>query len=632
MEKRNNYNPTFLIWDYEGQPHSENWTTILWHGFVEDNDSAISIPKLVEEQSDYLKSRYLEWIYELGETTINGKRLIDHLELRTGFSYWWMTLLAEKSYLKSPRLYDVSRLMALENLINEFHPQKIILACSDKKVAYVIKCFCRETGIVFEFKQSRLKNREISLIKRIYDSLPHSIQAILYLLRYLSQHWALRHSVVDETKSFTGEITFVDYLLNLDRKAASEGRFASNYWTELINVVHQSKTSVNWIHHFMKHDFVQKAKDSRALINQFNENSDGLEHHVIFDCALNYSLILNVLSDYNNLSKRKADIKSIKNSFRIKNSKIDLWPLLKNDWQNSLKGKISMSNCLTINLIEGTLSKLPPQKLGVYLQENISWEMAFIHIWKALGHGYLIGVPHSTVRFGDYRFYYDSRSYFNNGNNNLPLPDKVALNGPVAMKAYHDGNYPEEKMIEVEALRYLHLEEKNSCKNKNIDTFKLSSDLCVLVCGDYMPKVSKQIMLWLESAVKELPPNVHYIVKPHPSCPIMANDYPSLNLEMTNAPLVELLPKCDVVFTSNGTAAAVEAYCSGIPVIQVLDGNTFNLSPLHGLKGVEYVTNPMELAEVLQNVRKLDGVIIEPYFCLDNDLPRWKKLLDLIDL
>jgi surface carbohydrate biosynthesis protein (TIGR04326 family) len=341
---------------------------------------------------------------------------------------------------------------------------------------------------------------------------------------------------------------------------------------------------------------------------------------------------LNVLSDYNNLSKRKADIKSIKNSFRIKNSKIDLWPLLKNDWQNSLKGKISMSNCLTINLIEGTLSKLPPQKLGVYLQENISWEMAFIHIWKALGHGYLIGVPHSTVRFGDYRFYYDSRSYFNNGNNNLPLPDKVALNGPVAMKAYHDGNYPEEKMIEVEALRYLHLEEKNSCKNKNIDTFKLSSDLCVLVCGDYMPKVSKQIMLWLESAVKELPPNVHYIVKPHPSCPIMANDYPSLNLEMTNAPLVELLPKCDVVFTSNGTAAAVEAYCSGIPVIQVLDGNTFNLSPLHGLKGVEYVTNPMELAEVLQNVRKLDGVIIEPYFCLDNDLPRWKKLLDLIDL
>ena len=98
---------------------------------------------------------------------------------------------------------------------------------------------------------------------------------------------------------------------------------------------------------------------------------------------------------------------------------------------------------------------------------------------------------------------------------------------------------------------------------------------------------------------------------------------------MTNTPLGELLANYDVVFTSNITSAAVDAHCSGVPVVQMLDGSTFNISPLRGLTGVVYVTNPTELAETLRTAPHRKRVVAEPYFYLDKELPRWRKLLNL---
>lgn len=53
------------------------------------------------------------------------------------------------------------------------------------------------------------------------------------------------------------------------------------------------------------------------------------------------------------------------------------------------------------------------------------------------------------------------------------------------------------------------------------------------------------------------------------------------------------------------------------------------MSPLRGLKGVVYVTNPMELAEALRNAQQDERVAPEPYFYLDRELPRWQQLLGL---
>ncbi len=63
----------------------------------EETDSVHSLPVYVEKHSNRLRDKYLAWIHDLGESQISGKRLIDHLALEEGLSYWWMTLLVEKS-------------------------------------------------------------------------------------------------------------------------------------------------------------------------------------------------------------------------------------------------------------------------------------------------------------------------------------------------------------------------------------------------------------------------------------------------------------------------------------------------------------------------------------------------------
>ena len=621
--------PTLLVWDKEGQPPQGDWFIIFWRCFYEgDGLNGISLPKLVEEQAENLRSRYLEWIYKLGETRIKGKRVIDNLELRPGFSYWWMTLLAEKDDTKSPRIYDAVRLLALEELIIKLQPLKIILAGSNKTVAKIIGFCCRKTGIDFEWNQSQKPDKQISPILYLYDSLPYPIKAVSLLMRYIWKKWSITKNLKDVDNLITPEITFVDYLIHLNISTFETGRFASNFWTNLLEIFNQDQIRVNWLHLFVQHDLVRTPKHAMDLIAQFNQSGDGLESHALLDCELNLSSALATLSDYLKISWLSWRLDKIGHYFSPADSNLDFWPLFKQDWFDSMQGPTAMWNCLVLNLIEKKLKHIPHQKLGVYLQENQGWEMAFIYAWRSAGHGRLIGVPHSTIRYWDLRYFSDPRNYIHVRRNGLPLPDHVALNGPMAMNAYRKGKYSIDQLVEVEALRYLYLKNKGGTRTKSENS---SSSLIVLVCGDYLPVVSRQMMLWLVSAANEMPTNTRYLLRPHPSCAILARDYPSLKMQLTSAPLSELLTECDVAFTSNITSAAVDAYCAGVQVVQVLDGNAFNMSPLRGLKGVKYVTNPSELAEAFLDIQKSNNVIVEPYFYLDYELPRWRKLLGLID-
>ena len=100
-------------------PPSGNFTIVLWRKFATpEAANGVSIPALIEENADVLRSRYLDWIYKFGDLRIDGRRLIDHLEIRPRFSYWWMTLLAEKcNFAKSPQITDAVRLFAFDDWV-----------------------------------------------------------------------------------------------------------------------------------------------------------------------------------------------------------------------------------------------------------------------------------------------------------------------------------------------------------------------------------------------------------------------------------------------------------------------------------------------------------------------------------
>jgi surface carbohydrate biosynthesis protein (TIGR04326 family) len=628
MNQTTDKRPSFLIWDDEGTPPKGKWIPVLWRSYAGGDNPMHSIPSLVEEQADTLRSRFLACIYEIGDAQIKGKRLVDHLELRPGFSYWWMTLVAEKSNAyKSLQIIDVLKMLALEDLVGTYSASTIILKSGNKTLAQAFRLWCKKVGMAFEWIRTKQKGRQESWARRLYHSLSYPIQAFIWLAHYIWQRWPLKQQNVYKNAVDSAEMTFFDYLIHLNQKALTTGQFASNFWTDLVGALDHSGSKVNWLHLYIQHEALTSTKQARDLIARFNQSGTGRQFHTFLDGALSISVVVAALIDYSRLVWMHLRLNKIKRQFCPTGSRLDLWPLFRQDWRKSMLGLNAIWNCLVLNLFERTLRRLPHQKLGVYLQENQGWEMALIYAWRAVGHGRLIGVPHSTVRYWDLRYFFDPRNYQRTGKNDVPLPDKMALNGPAAMAAYREGGCPADQMVEVEALRYLYLADLPPMQS--VASAPSSSSLSVLVLGDYLHAITLRQMQWLTDAAPLLPLDTRYIVKAHLSCPVKASDYPSLHLQITALPLAKLLSECDVAYSSNITSAAVDVYCTGLPVVSMLDSNSFNMSPLRGLEGIVYVTNPTELADALRNARSRERVVAEPYFCLNKGLPRWRKLLGM---
>jgi surface carbohydrate biosynthesis protein (TIGR04326 family) len=305
-----------------------------------------------------------------------------------------------------------------------------------------------------------------------------------------------------------------------------------------------------------------------------------------------------------------------------------LWPLFEKDCQASMIGIPAMSNLLYLHLFEQAMGDIPTQERGCYLQENQGWEFGFVYAWQAMMHGKkLIGVPHSTVRYWDLRYFFDSRSYVRTGYNNLPIPDLVGMNGLVAKQLYLDNEYPKDKLFDIEALRYAHL--AGFSQKKFISKNRSPKKSVILVLGGYVKQDTVQQIMLLSSAMRLLGTSINVILKPHPACPIQAEDFPDLHMKITMEPIVELLGKCDLVYTSSTTSAAVDAYCLGKQVVTRLDPKTLNMSPLKNSEGVLFVSTSKEMATVLKRICQMKNIDKQgaDYFYLDAELPRWRALL-----
>ena len=612
-----------FIWDDAGVAPIINGTTLLWQQYPDKNNpSGISIVQLVEQNADELRSKYLAWIYDLGETKIEGKRVIDHLSIRPGFSYWWTSSIGQKfNSSGTSQINDAIKALALEDFIGKQKITDIFLTSDNQRLADCIEHFCQRNAINFQFKKTKAIRKE-GLLKLLFHSLPGSIRAVIFLLRYLVKTFPLYFVRNIKTPKVVGEVMFIDVLVHLDKQSVIAGKFRSNYWTGLIDKLQQWNIKSNWAHLFFPHPAVPSIKQANHLINTFNSSSNDEQFHILVERPLKFNTLVTVISDFFKVRRSLSRLKNIR-EVRPIGSNLDLWALHAEEWESSLCGSSTIDTCLKLSLFLEVFNTLPKQRVGVYIAENQPWEMALIYAWKFHGHGKLIGTPHTTVRYWDLRYFYDSRSYVHRDVNGLPLPDILAVNGPAACKSVLSGGYPSCQVVEVEALRFLYL--------TKLPTYQQPPDftrpLTVLACGDFLQATNLKILAWLELAAKSLPHDTVYLFKPHPAYPLKSADYFKLKLKISNDPLPGLLANCDIAFTSNITSAAVDAYCLGVQVIQILDGNAFNTSPLMGLGNVVYVKNSMELSVALGVAEKSRRQVLLPYFYLDEMLPRWRKII-----
>ena len=574
--------------------------------------------------AERLRAKYLAWIHDMGESQINGRRLLDHLSFKDGLSYWWMTLFVEKSLYKSP-ISDVIRLFALEEIIREQKPSKLHLYSANRALHMETFGLCRKMGVVYEWTKLTADSLLLSF-RHIYYALPQPVRALLSLARYLYRRWRLKR--VAKSGWFKGDNTLFlcSYFIHLDRASCANGEFYSYQWEVLPKLLHDMGYRLNWMQHYLESSVVPNTKVAIDWVQRFNLYCQEEGFHSFLDAYLSLRVVWCILKRWLWLNWITLRLGSLQEVFRPQGFHVSLWPLMRRDWQASMRGPVAISNLLFIELFDQALGKLPKQKKGFYLCENQSWERAFVHSWRKHGHGQLVAVPHSTVRFWDLRHFNDPRTVRSSGANALPQPDLTTLNGRVAVDAYLSVDYPKDKIVESEALRYCYLKKLAEA------SFMRECDgiVKILVLGDYISGSMKKMMELLDSSASLLSGSYSYTVKPHPGFVIRAENYPRLKLKIVTDPLAKIMSDFDIAYTSNITSAAVDAYLFGLPVVVMLDDAELNSSPLRSHPGVRFVSTPEELSESLhagsQDVIRLPDH--NEFFFLDLELPRWRALLN----
>jgi len=382
-----------ILWDSKNTPPEHNGVLYRWNGYDEQNHN-YSLLGYVETHRERLRLMYLNWLHALGEANIRGRRIIDRLAFKDGLSYWWLSIFIEKSSYNFPTV-NIVRLLALEEIIVNHKPRIFCLVSSDRKLHLVLRNFCRQVGIKYEWKKQRVESRSVSR-DRIYQTLPHVLQGLLSLVRCLRASLPFKKMPPAPWLQDNHSMLICGYFANIEKTGISDGRFRSRYWEQLHELMAELGIAGNWLHH----NPTETPDVAMKWIERFNKSPQQGVHSFV-NASLSWNTVFIVIKKWTWLIVASCRLKKkdLKSAFCLPNSKLCLWPLLQEYWKSTLYGSDAVSNLFSLVCFDVAFSKLPHQKLGLYLCENKGWERGLIHAWKKYNHGTLIAVPHTTTIF-----------------------------------------------------------------------------------------------------------------------------------------------------------------------------------------------------------------------------------------
>jgi surface carbohydrate biosynthesis protein (TIGR04326 family) len=621
-----------VIWDYEESPHDD--LSDVWSlKSLAETLNIRSVPRYVENNAEAIRSKYISFIYDLGQANIKGKTVIDHLNLGDGFSLWWMSHLVEKSIFKSPRIRDCINLFALEEIINSNFTKRLILYSDDDAWIEALKSLCKKLSIEFTWVSLGKSHSEF-LPKTIYMLAPHILKGLISW-RHMLKKWFTSRSLKNmKWFSSDGAIFICSYFIHLDRELGDRGEFYSRHWNSLPNLLQENGVRVNWLQHLLISSMLPTYSKAVNWIHKFNLEPNKYGNHAPLEKFITLRICLRVLINWTCLWIRAIYLSGAKDLFYPSNSCAWLWPFLKDEWKTSLYGTTAVSNLFWIEIFDVALHAIPYQSKGLYLYENQGWEKALIRAWRRHGHGEIIAVQHATVCFWHMFYMDDPRSMSINQVCQMPMPDYLAVNGENAKEAIMKGGYPINNIIELEALRYIDLLGARRLAKSQVDLQSMNHGLGVknvLILGDISAKNTERLLCAINELVKSYCDAYNFSFKAHPGCGVSIENYRSLNAIEVEESLAVIVSQFDIVISANSTSAALDAYICGVSVIVWVDGNELNLSPLRGCSEVVFVTSISELRGALQNVNGSEEAsdYIKNFFYLDNDLPRWRKFLNI---
>lgn len=617
-----------LIWDSETEIPKTEKMTVLWKQYV-DVDSlqnVVSLPEYIEKNSERLRNQFLEFVYEIGHSKINGTTIQEHLQIRETFSYWWMTLFASTRWHQSSQITEAIKLLALEELLKDQSWSDLELVSGNQNLTDILTEFCAGQKKSFQLgsqpqPQPQPHKRQVKYATKVVSL---SVKAHLVLARQIVRLWKVIPSRKERNSS---QVMIFDHLIRFDTNKAAHGEFASEYWNLLEPMFSKNNVKVSWTHQFVKSEEFPNQRIAQALLTKLNKGSRN--KHYLFETKPSIKSVLRAAMDYRRLCISGFRIRKISKGFIPKSSSLNLWPLFQKEWNDSLFGTTAIRHCLVLSTIEQEIASQSFCPLGIYIIEYQPWEIALIQAWNAAGHGKLIGVASAPIRFWDLRYFSDARSITPDGLETKthlefrPVPHLLAVNSPISRELLETAGEPVSRVVDVEALMYQYLGVHQK------DDLNASSG--ILVLGDFFPEMTDRILAMVQSWIESNESQQSIFFKPHPANLQPVSDELMTGLSLTALPLSELFKMCSTVIAPSSSTGSLEAMSSGKHTISILDPTLLNSKPLSSMPDELFVRNSYELQQAIRMETDTNKSVVQQIFHLDPTLPNWKSLLGLDD-
>ena len=129
------------------------------------DDIKIDLFEYIDENSDFLKNQYLEYVFEIGNLKLDNQKLRKVLEYNN-HSLWEMSLINEKNIYKNNNVFKTIKYLALRKILLENISKKIQIFFLEKDLENIIKKEFDTKKLIFLNSEILLKNKlKKSIIK-----------------------------------------------------------------------------------------------------------------------------------------------------------------------------------------------------------------------------------------------------------------------------------------------------------------------------------------------------------------------------------------------------------------------------------------------------------------------------------
>tara|TARA_B110000858_G_scaffold196050_1_gene253890 strand:+ start:27 stop:1877 length:1851 start_codon:yes stop_codon:yes gene_type:complete len=611
-------NNKILICDDINLASNFDGNVILWNG-KSDKENIISVPTYLDENKEKIREDLLELSHECSIYNINNKSILEHLEIDSDFSYWWFTTLGQlEPFANGKSIYDLMKSLCLSDILKKNMNYQIYLNVKNKKNFFIINQVLHHYKIV-----NISKSFLFSSILEYFNKLPDILIFLVGLLKFtwlsikkINFNFQKKSEVIKEK-----EIHMFDILAHY--KVVSN-IFKSGYWSDLKEYLDQKDLNVEWNHIYFKSSKNLKLSNMINLCSKYDKKINS-NSHIIIDGNISLKDYLKIVKKvFILLIKYKIIIK--KNSNNIFNidkneNKWNYFNVIESEFQKSIIGLRSFINIYFFILMENKISKIKNKPICVFIQENQPWEYSLSYFWKKYVNNKIVGVPHTTIPYFDFRYFFHKKTFGLWGYQPC-LPEVMAINGSDMQLKLNEFNFIPSKLFKVEALRYNYLNSFN-VENKKINKIKK-----MLIIGDLVKDITLKHIEFIQKWYYEYKPNIDILFRPHPAA--IVSDYKEYSfIKLSNESLLEDINNCDLFCVNNTTSAAADIYAMGLPLITYNDLDQINFSPISNNVAHRIVSDIESFNQCFETILNIE-IIPKNYFDLNSNIPAWKSLINTL--